>query len=138
MNNHNFILFQHLALTISAALLPLLLLLSSCPTPTVAPFPPEDPRSVFNAFVLPWWSAAPYWFRQRLHIHFTGKPLPPEEPRESKPVRWRYTGWFRNRNRNRGHGHKRRVNRGPQRPPYVVRALRRLMDRYASNVKRRG
>lgn len=62
-------------------LLGTLVCLSTLITPSVAPFPPDDPRAVFNAFVMPWWLHVPRWFRQWMHLHFTGRPLPPEAPR---------------------------------------------------------
>ena len=64
------------------------LALSLCPTPSVAPFPVDDPRAVFNAFIIPWWDRAPLSTRQFLHRHLTGDPLPPEE----RGARLRYGG----------------------------------------------
>ena len=53
----------------------LLLCLMGFATLVVAPFPPEDPRAVFNAFVIPWWDRSPIGFRRFLHLHLTGEPL---------------------------------------------------------------
>lgn len=55
-----------------------LLCLVTMVTLCTAPFPPDDPRSAFNPFVIPWWQQAPFWFRNALHIHLTGEPLTPE------------------------------------------------------------
>jgi hypothetical protein len=61
---------------LSALSVALVAALALAPTPTVAPFPPTDPRSIFNYFVLPWWYHAPYKVRNFVHTLFTGEPLP--------------------------------------------------------------
>lgn len=55
-----------------------LMLVAFGPEPTTAPFPPDDPRAVFNAFIIPWWQQAPRWLRSHIHVHWTGEPLPPD------------------------------------------------------------
>merc|ERR1712154_649168 len=42
----------------------LLCLLVSC----YAPFPRNDPRSVLNPFIVPWWCKVPKFMRQVLHL----------------------------------------------------------------------
>jgi hypothetical protein len=44
----------------------------------VCPFPPEDPRHVFNPVIVPWWRFAPRKVREFLHLKVVGKPLPPD------------------------------------------------------------
>jgi hypothetical protein len=44
----------------------------------VAPYPKEDPRSILNPLILPWWNVAPLRVKQIAHIIGTGKPLPAE------------------------------------------------------------
>ena len=72
-----------------------LMLVSFGPEPCTAPFPPDDPRAVFNAFIIPWWQQAPRWLRSHIHVHWTGEPLPPdgrlrrykpENPLEQQPT----------------------------------------------------
>ena len=64
------------------------LLLALTPIPRVAPFPVDDPRAVFNPFIIPWWDHVSLSKRQFLHRHLTGDPLPPEG--RSSPVRYHY------------------------------------------------
>ncbi len=42
----------------------------------VAPFPVDDPRSVLNPLILPWWGSAPIGIRRIAHLIGTGQPLP--------------------------------------------------------------
>ena len=45
----------------------------------VAPFPRDDPRSILNPLILPWWNVAPLHVKQIAHLIGTGKPLPAEQ-----------------------------------------------------------
>ena len=45
----------------------------------VAPYPTDDPRSILNPLILPWWNVAPLGVKQIAHIIGTGKPLPAAE-----------------------------------------------------------
>lgn len=53
----------------------------------VCPFPEDDPRSVFNPFIVPWWRHAPRPVRSFLHRAVTGQPLPPNDLQNLPPVR---------------------------------------------------
>lgn len=101
-------------------------------TPVVAPFPPEDPRAVFNAFIIPWWPHAPRWLREHIHLHWTGDPLPPD-------ARRRHQG--RQKKQIRGHRRRKPVRRpiseflarfGIRRksqPWSLIRAWNRILDK---------
>ena len=57
----------------------------------VAPFPREDPRSVLNPLIIPWWIYTPCRVRKRIHVLVTGQPLPPDGcqkflPRNRRPL----------------------------------------------------
>ena len=52
----------------------------------VCPFPPEDPRSVLNPIIVPWWRHAPLRVRQVLHQMVTGEPLPPNDLENLPPT----------------------------------------------------
>jgi len=40
-----------------------------------APFPRNDPRSIFNPVIEPWWCRVPKQVREFLHITVVGTPL---------------------------------------------------------------
>merc|ERR1712080_763342 len=42
---------------------------------TPAPFPRNDPRSILNPFIEPWWCRVPKIMREFLHLKFTFSPL---------------------------------------------------------------
>ena len=44
----------------------------------VCPFPPGDPRAIFNPVIVPWWRFTPRRAREVLHQTFAGGPLPPD------------------------------------------------------------
>lgn len=44
----------------------------------VCPFPRDDPRSIFNPVIVPWWRFTPRRAREVLHLTFAGGPLPPD------------------------------------------------------------
>ena len=44
----------------------------------ICPFPPGDPRAIFNPVIVPWWRFAPRRVREVLHLTFAGGPLPPD------------------------------------------------------------
>ena len=44
----------------------------------VCPFPPEDPRSIWNPVIVPWWRFTPRRTREFLHQVVVRKPLPPD------------------------------------------------------------
>ena len=52
----------------------------------VCPFPPEDPRSILNPLIVPWWPYAPRGFRAVVHRAVTGEPLPPNDLENLPPV----------------------------------------------------
>ena len=58
--------------------------------PNVAPFPAEDPRAVFNAFIIPWWDKQSIQTRRKVHLHWTGDPLPEEEGRIDQQAHHQY------------------------------------------------
>ena len=53
----------------------------------VCPFPPEDPRSILNPLIVPWWRHAPLRVRQVIHLLGTGQPLPPNDLENLPPTR---------------------------------------------------
>ena len=52
----------------------------------VAPFPPNDPRSILNPLIVPWWRHAPLRVRQVIHLVGTGSPLPPNDLENLPPT----------------------------------------------------
>jgi len=40
-----------------------------------APFPDDDPRSILNPLIEPWWCRVPKIMREFLHLKFTFSPL---------------------------------------------------------------
>jgi len=44
-----------------------------------APFPGDDPRAIFNPFIVPWWYQIHPVYRDRAHLRWTGSHLPPED-----------------------------------------------------------
>ena len=53
----------------------------------VCPFPRDDPRSILNPLIVPWWRHAPLRVRQNLHLLVTGEPLPPNDLENLPPTR---------------------------------------------------
>lgn len=54
---------------------------------SVAPFPPGDPRAIFNPLIVPWWRHAPLRMRQFIHLAVTGTRLPPNDLANLPPTR---------------------------------------------------
>ena len=52
----------------------------------VCPFPPNDPRSILNPLIVPWWRHAPLRVRQTIHLLGTGSPLPPNDLENLPPT----------------------------------------------------
>ena len=52
----------------------------------VCPFPADDPRSILNPLIVPWWRHAPRRVREMIHLAVTGEPLPPNDLENLPPT----------------------------------------------------
>merc|ERR1712115_677624 len=53
--------------------------------PVPAPFAKDDPRSIFNFLIEPWWCLVPKIVRELLHIKYFGEPLNEVGPCTTQP-----------------------------------------------------